>query len=201
MIAIRIEEIAMTPPTLRILREEHGALSAVLRSMSMLVADARRRAATPDFHALRAMLFYVDEFPEKLHHAKESSLLFPLLRQRSDEAGTVLDKLDRDHAQGEQSIRELEHLLLGWEMLGEPRREVFEQALERYVEFYLEHMRIEESQILPLAQRAFTAEDWARLDLSFRDHRDALAGGEPDSAYRDLFRTIVNTTPAPYGLA
>jgi len=191
----------MTPATLRILREEHGALSAVLRSMSMLVADVRRRGVTPDFHALRAMLFYVDEFPEKLHHAKESSMLFPLLRQRSDGAGAVLDKLDHDHARGERSIRELEHLLLGWEMLGESRREAFEQALERYVEFYLEHMRLEESQVLPLAQRTLTAEDWADLDRSFGEHRDALTGAEPDAVYRELFRTIVNTTPAPYGLA
>jgi hemerythrin-like domain-containing protein len=191
----------MTPATVRILREEHGALSAVLRSMSMLVADARRRAATPDFHALRAMLFYVDEFPEKLHHAKESALLFPLLRRRSEGADAVLDKLDHDHAQGERSIRELEHLLLGWEMLGESRREAFEQALERYVEFYLDHMRREESQVLPLAQRTLTAEDWAELDRSFGEHRDALTGAEPDAVYRELFRTIVNTTPAPYGLA
>lgn len=191
----------MTPATLKILRDEHGALSAVLRSMSMLVADARRRNATPDFHALRAMLFYVDEFPEKLHHKKESSLLFPLLRQRTQEAAPVLDKLDRDHAQGEHAIRELEHLLIGWEMLGEPRRAAFEQALERYVNFYLSHMRVEETEILPLAERALTEDDWRTLDAAFGQHRDALTGREPDAAFRGLFRTIVNTTPAPIGLA
>jgi hemerythrin-like domain-containing protein len=28
------------------------------------------------FDVLRAMLFYVDEFPERLHHPKESALLY-----------------------------------------------------------------------------------------------------------------------------
>ena len=32
---------------------------------------------------LRAMLFCVDEFPERLYHSKESQLLFPRIRERS----------------------------------------------------------------------------------------------------------------------
>ena len=80
------------------------------------------------------MLFYVDEFPERLHHPKESELLFAMLRERAPEAREVLDRLDHDHARGEQSIRGLQHLLLGWEMLhdspdGGLRRAAFGDAL------------------------------------------------------------------------
>jgi hemerythrin-like domain-containing protein len=189
-----------TPATLKILRDEHAALSAVLRSMSLLIAEARRRGTTPDFLALRAMLLYVDEFPEKQHHAKESQLLFPLLRERSDEANAVLEKLDRDHERGEHAIRQLEHLLTAWELLGDTRREPFVRELGRYTDFYLGHMRIEESEVLPLAQRVLSAADWQQLDKAFGEHRDALTGGEPDAVYRKLFQTIVNITPAPIGL-
>jgi hypothetical protein len=35
------------------------------------------KVALPPFDVLRAMLFYIDEFPERLHHTKESELLFP----------------------------------------------------------------------------------------------------------------------------
>lgn len=85
----------MSHPALTIIRHEHGALSAMLRSITLLLAEHRRRTTLPDFALLRAMLFYVDEFPEKLHHTKESALLFPKLRQRCAEAGAVLDRLDR----------------------------------------------------------------------------------------------------------
>ncbi|MBY0234869.1 MAG: hypothetical protein K2W93_07810, partial [Burkholderiaceae bacterium] len=66
-----------TPLTLKVIQDEHGALAAMLRTIPLLLAEQRRRGVLPDFGALRAMLFYVDEFPERLHHPKESLLLFP----------------------------------------------------------------------------------------------------------------------------
>jgi hemerythrin-like domain-containing protein len=195
----------MSHPALTIIRHEHGALSAMLRSITMLLAEHRRRATLPDFSVLRAMLFYVDEFPERLHHTKESQMLFPKLRQRSSEAGAVLDRLDRDHAGGERAIRELEHLLLGFEMMGdtsegEQRRTLFEDAMQQYVAFYLDHMRVEESEILPLAQRVLTDDDWKELDAAFLKNRDPLAGAEADEVYRGLFSRILGSLPAPLGL-
>ena len=190
----------MTSTTLRIIRDEHAALAAMLRSIPLLLAQHRRHGTLPDFAALRAMLFYVDEFPEKRHHRKESALLFPKIRARSPLARDVLDRLDADHARGERDIRDLEHALLGFEMVGEPRRDAFEAAAERYVSFYLQHMGIEEHDILPLAERCLTAEDWAELDAAFEANRDPLTGHEPEADYRALFSRIVNLVPAPIGL-
>ena len=53
-------------PTSKVILDEHSALSAVLRSIALLLAEHRRRATLPDFAVLRAMLFYIDEFPEKV---------------------------------------------------------------------------------------------------------------------------------------
>jgi len=146
------------------------------------------------------MLFYLDEFPEQRHHRKESELLFPKLRARTPLSRELLDQLDHDHAQGERRIRELEHALLGYEMMGEPRRAEFERQLERYVEFYRMHMALEEQQILPLAERVLTPQDWADLDDAFTANRDPLTGHEPEAPYRALFTRIVNLVPAPIGL-
>jgi hemerythrin-like domain-containing protein len=188
------------PVVLKIIRDEHGALAAVLRTMFLLVRDAHRRNRTPDFRTLRAMLFYVNEFPERLHHVKETTLLFPLLRARSSDADAVLLRLDRDHASGASRVRDLEHRLAAWELLGESRRTAFETALDEYVSFYLEHMRIEETEVMPLAERSLTESDWQSLAAAFGEHRDALTGAEPEAVYAELFRTIVRITPAPYGL-
>ncbi|MDH5539034.1 MAG: hemerythrin domain-containing protein [Rhizobacter sp.] len=195
----------MTHAALKIIQQEHGALSAILRSLTMLLAEHRRLKSLPDFAVLRAMLFYVDEFPEKLHHTKESELLFPKLRARSLAAREVLDRLDRDHARGERAIRELEHKLLAFEMMSdteqhEARREAFEQALKSYVDFYLDHMRVEETVVLPLAEQVLTPDDWAEVDAAFQRNRDPLSGHKPDAAYAPLFKKIVSTLPAPLGL-
>ena len=190
----------MSHPCLTIIRDEHGALSAMLRSLSMLLAEHRRHGSLPDFSVLRAMLFYVDEFPEKLHHTKETELLFPKIRARCPEVAAVLDKLDRDHARGEKAIRDLEHDLLAFEVLGEARRTAFENAVDRYIDFYLAHMAIEEEHILPLALKHLTEEDWKELDEAFLANRDPLTGHDPSDDYRPLFSKIVMQAPAPIGL-
>ncbi len=190
----------MPHPALTIIREEHQALAAMLRSLSMLLAEYRRKGQQPDFGVLRAMLFYVDEFPERLHHAKETELLFPKVRERCPEAAATLDKLELDHVRGEKAIRALEHDLLAFEVLGEPRRAAFEESVGRYIDFYLSHMALEESEILPLAEHALNAEDWARVDAAFEANRDPLTGHTPADEYRPLFSKIVMTAPAPIGL-
>jgi hemerythrin-like domain-containing protein len=184
---------------LTVIREEHQALAAMLRSLSMLLAQSRREGKVPDFGLLRAMLFYIDEFPERLHHTKETELLFPRLRERCPDLAPVLDALDEDHEQGERAIQRLEHALLAFEMMGEARRLEFEAAAERYVSFYLAHMGTEEQTILPAAEKHLLAEDWAELDAAFARNQDPLTGHQPDDEYRPLFTRILNTAPAPIG--
>ena len=181
------------------------ALSAMLRSILLLLGEHRRRGSVPDFDALRAMLFYVDEFPEKLHHPKESSLLFPKLRGHGAHNDEMLDRLDRDHARGEHAIRGLEHALLGFEMMGdgdqrEQRHATFETAMHLYVRFYLKHMQIEETEVLPLAETVLGADDWAELDAAFLTNRDPLAGFKADVAYQPLFRKILAALPGDSGI-
>jgi hemerythrin-like domain-containing protein len=190
----------MRHPALEILHDEHQALAAMLRSLSMLLKQARRDGQMPDFDVLRAMLFYVDEYPEKLHHRKESELLFPKLRQRCPELAPVLDRLDHDHAVGEKAIRDLEHALLAFEVLGEPRRRAFEEAVEQYIAFYLEHMGVEERDIIPAARRVLSEAEWSDLDIAFQANRDPLTGHEPEEEFRPLFSKIVMKAPAPIGL-
>ncbi len=192
----------MTTPgtSLQVLRDEHGAVAAVLRSMLMMIEQGPGDAPERFFDVLRAMLFYIDEFPEKLHHPSESDLLFPKLARARPDLMPVIEQLEAEHMEGEGRVRELQHLLMAWELIGESRRGVFEEAAKRYVDFYLGHMRMEESQLLPAAKACFTAQDWAELDAEFAEGRDPLIASERDPSYDRLFTRIVMNTPAPIGV-
>ena len=191
----------MSHESLRIILEEHVALNAMLRSLTLMVERGPKRDTDTFFSVLRAMLFYVDEFPERLHHPKETDLLFPKLRRSSPQISADLDRLDREHAKGEAAIRELQHLLLAWELLGETRRGAFEGACLRYVNFYLEHIRLEETLILPQAERCLSSAEWQELDEAFASNRDPLTGRyPPDPAYERLFTKILLKAPAPIGV-
>jgi len=185
---------------IRIILKEHAALAAVLRSMLMLFRQGPGDAPERFFDVMRAMLFYIDEFPERRHHPKESDLLFPKLARRQPDLLPVIRRLENQHMAGEGRVRELQHLLLAWELLGESRRETFGQAMADYVAFYLDHMRIEESQLLPAAERALSEEDWRVLDAAFAADQDPLADGVRDPAYERLFARIVLNAPAPIGV-
>ena len=185
---------------IQIIRDEHAAVAAVLRSLLMMIANGPGDQPERFFDVVRAMLFYIDEFPEKLHHPKESNLLFPRLVRAAPELMPVIRRLESDHMQGEGKVRELQHLLLAWEFIGESRRAEFVEAARKYVTFYLEHMRLEETQLLLGAEKALTNAEWEELDLAFEHGRDPLAGGTADPSYDRLFTRIVLAAPAPIGV-
>jgi len=186
--------------SLSIIRDEHAAVAAVLRSLAMMIDRGPQDEPERFFDVLRAMLFYIDEFPERLHHPKESDLLFPKIARVAPELMPVIGRLEADHMAGEGRVRALQHLLLAWELVGDLRRAAFTEAARDYVAFYLDHMRTEETQLLPVAEKLLTPADWAELDAAFQASRDPLAGGVRDPSYDRLFTRIVMTAPAPIGV-
>jgi hemerythrin-like domain-containing protein len=189
------------PRSLQIIRDEHASLAAMLQSMRMLVERGPDDSRKNFFDVVRAMLFYIDEYPERLHHPKESNLLFPKVVKASPKVLGAVDRLERDHMYSEKAARELQHQLLAWELLGSSRRAAFQEAFKKYVDFYLDHMHLEEEVILPEAEKTLSASDWAEIDAAFEKNADPLTGNYPPSAeYENLFSLIVQRAPAPIGL-
>ena len=143
---------------LQTIRDEHASLAAMLQSMRLMVQKGPSDDQRQFFEVLRGMLFYIDEFPERLHHPKESNLLFPKVVKLAPKTMGAVDKLERDHMRSEKTSRDLQHMLLAWELMGPGRRAAFEEAMGQYIDAYLEHMNLEENVILPEAERCFSEE-------------------------------------------
>jgi hemerythrin-like domain-containing protein len=191
----------LVKPSIQIIHDEHTALASMLRSIGMMLERGPGSKPQAYFDVMRAMLFYIDEFPERLHHPKETELLFPPVARLAPETREAIARLDREHVLGEASVRELQHLLLAWELLGETRREAFETAAKRYLGFYLDHLRLEETVILPAAMRVLSDDDWREIDAAFETNCDPLTGKYPrDPIYDRLFTRIVTLAPEPIGL-
>ena len=191
----------MVHESIRVIRDEHAALAAMLRSLVMMVERGPADEPAAFFDVVRAMLFYIDEFPERLHHPKETELLFPKIARAAPSTADAIARLDAEHERGEAAVRELQHKLLAWELLGESRKAAFNEAARTYVTFYLDHMRLEESLILPEAEHALSEAEWQELDAAFATNRDPLTGKyPPDPSYDRLFTRIVMKAPSPIGL-
>jgi hemerythrin-like domain-containing protein len=186
----------MAHSSIRIIKEEHVALAAMMKVFEQALVTGPGDAPEIFFDAMRAMLFYVDEFPEQLHHPKESHLLFPRVARLAPETLETIAQLEKDHAKGESAVRELQHLLLAWELMGESRRDIFVATARRYIGFYLAHMQMEETVIFPAALRVLSAEDWRELDAAFATNCDPLTGKyKRNPAYDRLFARILMHSP------
>lgn len=184
--------------SLDIIHDEHRALAAMLSGMRTLVAGIESGRLKPDFDLLAAMLRYVDEVPEKVHHPKEDQYLFVKLRQRSADALPYIEELEEDHRQGPGRISALRATLETYRKLGAAGFAEYKASLTVYLEQEWHHMNLEEHNIFPLARKHLTMEDWAEIDAAFLANGNPWEG--PAGEYAELFSKIVNTAPAPVGL-
>lgn len=182
------------------IRSEHRSLAAVLHGMQFLMRQVIERGEAPNFAVLRAMTYYIDAFPERLHHPKEDRYLFRLLRQRTAEEAAILNVLEHQHAQGEGRIRELEQALVRFEVGGARHAQEFAELVNEYARFHWRHMRFEEDIVLPLAERVLTTEDWNEIAEAFSNNADPLLGTEAEKEFDTLFSRIAALAPPPIGL-
>jgi len=182
-----------------ILKSEHRSISAVLHGLKELARMAQDATVRPRFQVLRSMLRYIDEYPERLHHPKEDEHLFARVAAHAPQARKLIDELKKEHEQGAGLIRELERALLffeeGWPAGG---RE-FQQAVDAFADFHWQHMRKEELELLPIAERVLSAADWRAIERAFATNRDPIAELQ-ERDYERLFSRIANLAPAPVGL-
>lgn len=181
-----------------IIHAEHRALGAVLQACAFVLDGIRAGRFAPDFKLLDAMIEYITEVPDKLHHPKEDDFLFVKVRERIPEAGPLIDALQADHIEGPNHTRMLREALGRYEQAGAAGFADFEKAARTYIESTFTHLSTEETRLLPLARESLSADDWAGIDAAFAANRDPWAG--PTGEYRALFSRIVNMVPAPYGV-
>src|SRR3972149_6536211 len=93
---------------IRVTRDEHRSIEAVMHALTHLARAAQDPAVRPGFEVLRAMIYYIAEYPERLHHQKEDGQLFARLAARAPEAKPLLDELIAEHASGAPLRRGLE---------------------------------------------------------------------------------------------
>jgi nucleotide-binding universal stress UspA family protein/hemerythrin-like domain-containing protein len=181
---------------LGVIRDEHRSLAAVIHGLEFLVRDAREKRQPPSFPLLHAMLHYIKEFPEALHHPKEDAYLFRKLRERTRDFDATLDELERQHVEGHALVEELERSIAGYEADPEGGLPAFAAAVERFATSQMQHMLLETKVIAPAARKHLTVEDWIEIGVAFAGNSDPRFSVDNDEEFRQLFVRIMNLAPA-----
>ena len=188
-------EHAARRSAIEVMLSEHRRLSSIVNGMLRIAGNMASSAGPPCAMLMRAMLYYIREFPEQIHHPKEEQYLFARLRERTDEFDAVIDDLGRQHEEGELRVSALERALTRYELAGASMLPALRDEVHDYAQFYARHRRLEESVILPAAQRYLTLTDWVELDDAFGANRDPLESLEAEDDLDGLYKLIVQTMP------
>ena len=188
-------EAAARKAALSCLRDEHRALARVVEALETITAAILEGESEPDFGLLASMLYYLDAVPERLHHPKEDRHLFARLLARAPESAALIERLQRDHQRSPQLVAELERRLVQWQGGAPDGPDAFALAVARYAEFTWNHMRTEEAEVLPAAERSLQDADWVALAESFRVPDDPLFVMPLGSEFDRLYQRIANLVP------
>ena len=192
------------------IQSEHSDYARVLSCLRAAVkhlrtCDRKRLAASdhklrargaPDLDLLFSIVYYVRVFPNKFHHPKEERYLFKAVRNRSPETGEILDELVRQHTMGERQIDELNAALKAYEMQYPIGLEELAATAESFIASQLEHMRLEEEKVIPVAKAVLTDEDWREIDDAFAGNTDPLFGENLETGFHALHDRIVRGAEA-----
>ena len=166
------------------LLEEHRALRAVLSILERLLTDVAERGTAPDFALIASALYYIDEFPERVHHPKEDAHLFAALRRRTNRFNSVLDRLQAEHIRGAQMLARVQRELVHYQGGAPNGLRTTRAAVSAFAALQQDHMRSEEG-VLRAAFDYLTQDDWTAIAKAFATKDDPLS---PDSAHLEFRR-------------
>jgi iron-sulfur cluster repair protein YtfE (RIC family) len=139
----------------RAFRRELGALPALVRAVR---PGDTARAAVVAGHA-RMMIRGLH-----LHHTSEDELLWPKLLERVTLESALVERMEAQHEQVHEHLDRLAPALERW--VAEARPAVTDEVadiVDSLVAVLWVHLEEEEREILPLAARHITPEEWAQL--------------------------------------
>ena len=183
---------------LRVISEEHRNLWRIATTID-LVADEVEAGSQVDPAFFTSIFDYIEQFMDACHHRKEDDYFFPVLRLRSEAAAAILDRLQAEHRNGPENLKNL-RAKLALTATSDENNPAFVAALRTYTQDLKSHIRSEEKDAMPLAREVLSAADWTEIDRAFLDNNDPLFGEQAKAEFRELFHRIANLAPDSIGL-
>jgi nucleotide-binding universal stress UspA family protein/hemerythrin-like domain-containing protein len=171
-----------------IIQDEHRSIAVVVQSMrDMATGEA------PDLTGLRGLVYYLQGFPERVHHPKEERYLHRRLRERYPACESLLAEVEGQHACERELIDRVSACLAGPVLGGNAAgARSLRDAVNELAELVLSHIGFEEREVLPLARQHLWEDDWCEIAAAFSPNDDARFGDLPADEFKRLFTRIAN---------
>jgi hemerythrin-like domain-containing protein len=178
VIQIGLEEEGSFANPVRLLNDCHRRIEMFLSAMITVTRQAQGAGLNESQRvALEGSLLYFREAAPKHTQDEEESLFPRLFRLRHPRVQSVvarLEKLKDDHAVADRTHREVEALLREWLDRGRLPADSVERltgALQGLSDHYRKHIRLEESEIFPVAEETLDPSDLDAIGREMAERR------------------------------
>jgi Hemerythrin HHE cation binding domain len=97
------------------------------------------------------------------HHEGEEELVFPLLRERCDGAGQLMDRMAEEHHEALELLEQARVALAAWPGGDAAAQQAARECLVELGSHLNEHLLEEEQKVLPLAGANLSMEEWGAM--------------------------------------
>jgi hemerythrin-like domain-containing protein len=171
------------PQIIDILREEHHNIEKLLLVLERELC-VFNRAERPDYHVVRSVIEYFQDYPDRCHHPKED-IIFEKLKARDPITAASVGDLEAEHESGSKRLgrvaRTVESILADREIL----RQTVDEIIRDFIDHERQHMAMEEHVLFPAAVKVLLPQDWAEIGAKLTTRKDPL-----DTALEDKYRLL-----------
>lgn len=183
-----------------LIQDEHRSLAAVLFGMRRRLNDATSGTTPLDHAFFGRLVSYVQNFPERRHHAKEEECLHRLMREHGDQGRDLMHQIEAQHL-GEYQLADA--LEKAWSACpygatgADPRLAALQEAAVALGTHIRQHVALEEESLLPLALQVLKRDDWREVAEAFETNRDPGFGEWSDEDFGRYFTSVANQAKLP----
>ena len=179
------------PTVLEELHRDHTRLALILTALEAWAHD-KRKSDSAQLDRVDAMVEYISEYPDAVHHPLEDRVFERLLGKKltKGERAAVIKNAD----QHQDLARRTEQLSADLDAALDAEDGVTPELLAHAAEYarvQLDHMGFEEREVFPLAERKLEADDWQAIEAEERLTQDPLFDQQL-SRFEDVYHFAVD---------
>jgi hemerythrin-like domain-containing protein len=168
--------------------EEHMYFNRLLALLQHEV-DVFATAEAPNYPLMLDIIDYLRDYADRYHHPREDAVFSRLAHYLPDRQ-LPLARLQQEHRVIANAGTTLRRLLEEVQADAVVSRVEVEVAAATYLVYYGNHIAKEEEDVLPLAAKALSADDWRAAAAAAPAGDDPLFGGSPKARFHELRRRI-----------
>jgi hemerythrin-like domain-containing protein len=152
--------------------------------------EVTARTGEPDYKLILGIAEYFCDYPDRCHHPKEIAVFDHLRAKYPQEAKAIVD-LTTEHTNTHQRVSLFRRVF--YEILQDAiiPRSTLVFAARSFIRAERRHMRMEEEDFFPLAEKCFVLEDWSCVEECLAKNGQPLFVNQVENEFKGISERLL----------